>query len=165
MATNINIFEPANRAIVDDIKKELRLQGHYLTGALEASLTPKEVGENGGLSLTASALEYIEDLEKGIPAHQISLDSNSLAGMTRYVQLRFGYTGKKAIKVAVAILRTQRREGNPTKGSYAFTQTGFRTEAVSDTFDGNQPKYVEMIDVAAIGSFDNIFHEIKSGTI
>lgn len=165
MATNPNIFNPANKVIAEDIKTELRLQGHYLTGALEASLHEKEIHENGGITLTAQALEYIEDLEKGIPGFRIGLDDKSISEMTRYVQLRLGYQGKKAIKVAIAILKKQQKEGNPTKGSYAFTQTGFRTEAVSDTFDKHQAKYIAMIDEPAIGSLDNIFHEIKSGTI
>lgn len=165
MASNSNIFNAANQAIVEDIKNELRLQGHYLTGALEASLRAMEISENGKLVLTAGALGYLEDLEHGIPANEISIDAKSVAEMTGYVTLRMGYTGKYATKVAIAILRKQQKEGNPTRGSYAYTKTGFRTEAVSDTFADHQPKYIAMIDDAAIGSLDKSFHEIKSGTI
>ena len=164
MPTNTE-FNPANEAIVEDIKKELRLQGHHLTGALEASLRPLLVRENGIIVLTAQALEYLEDLEKGIPAKQITIDAKSTAEMTRYVELRMGYKGKYAIKVALAILRKQQQEGNPTKGSYAYTSTGFRTEAVEDTFNDHQDKYVGLIDTAAIGTLDKNFSEIKSGTI
>lgn len=164
MATNTNIFEPANRSIVDDIKKELRLQGHYLTGALEASLLEKEISENGGVTLTAEALGYLEDLEKGIAGANINIAAK-MDEMVRYVNLRLGYFGRKAQQVAFLILRKQRQEGNPTSGSYAFTQTGFRKEVVTQTFEQNQPKYIGMIDEVAIGSLDNIFHEVKSGTI
>ena len=53
---NTKIFRSANDEIINDIKKELRLQGHYFTGALEASLIDKEIEENGGITLTAEAL-------------------------------------------------------------------------------------------------------------
>ena len=165
MANNADIFEPANQSIVEDIKTELRLQGHYLTGALEASIMPQEVNENGGVTLTASSLGYLEDLETGVPASQIDSSVSRLDAMTRYVELRFGYSGSKAVSVAWAIIKKQQKEGMPTRGSYAFSQTGFRTEAVEQTFDKNQDKYVGEIDNAAFDNLDTIFNQIKSGTI
>jgi len=165
METNPSIFEPANRLIVEDIRTELRLQGHYLTGALEASIHDEEIHENGGITLTASALEYLEDLETGIAAPQIELSSSRLTEMTRYVELRMGYHGKKATSVAYAIIKKQQKEGMPTHGSYAFSKTGFRTEVMEQTFDKNQPKFVNLIDTAAFNSLDNIFNQVKSGTI
>lgn len=165
MSAETKMFHPANDAIIADIKKELRLQGHYLTGALEASLVDREIEEAGGITLTAEALGYLEDLEKGIDASLIDINSKSLAEMTRYVELRMGYRGSYAQKVAYAILRKQQKEGNPTTGSYAFTKTGERTKAVTETFEKNDNKYFGMIDSAAVGSLDESFNEIKSGTI
>jgi hypothetical protein len=165
MASNTTIFEPANRAIIEDIKKELRDQGHYLTGALEASLQEREVAENGGVTLTAEALAYIEDLEKGLAPNQIDFSAAGIQKMTRYVELRMGYSGKYAVKVAIRILKKQLKEGNPTKNSYQYSKTGFRTEAVRDVFDSKSNRYIGMIDDAAIGSLDQSFHTIKSGTI
>lgn len=165
MPSNTAIFHPANQAIIDDIKKELRLQGHYLTGALEASLNAREIAEDGSVILTASALRYLEDLEEGIPASEIGMDTKSINEMTKYVNLRMGYTGKYAIKVALAILRKQQKEGNPTQASYEYSKTGERTDAVKETFRQNQPRYVDLIDKPAIGGLDNDFNKIKSGTI
>jgi hypothetical protein len=165
METNPAIFEPANKSIIEDIRTELRLQGHFLTGALEASIHDQEIHENGGVTLTASALGYLEDLETGIAASQIELSSSRLAEMTKYVELRMGYHGKKAASVAYAIIKKQQKEGMPTHGSYAFSKTGFRTEVMEQTFDKNQPKYIDKIDTAAFGSLDKIFNQVKSGTI
>lgn len=165
MQTDPSIFEQANHSIIEDIRTELRLQGHYLTGALEASLHDEEIAENGGVTLTASALGYLEDLETGIPASQIDLSSSRIEAMTRYVELRMGYHGKKAVSVAYAIIKKQQKEGMPTHGSYAFSQTGFRTEVMEQTFEKNQPKYVSEIDEATFNSLDNIFNQVKSGTI
>lgn len=165
MSTNTTIFQPANRAIIEDIKKELRDQGHYLTGALEASLKDHEISENGGVILTAEALAYIADLETGLAPNQIDLSEKGLNEMTRYVELRMGYRGKAAVKVAWLILKKQAKEGNPTRGSYAYTKTGFRTEAIQDVFESKSNRYVGMIDDAAIGSLDKSFNTIKSGEI
>jgi hypothetical protein len=165
MPTNTKIFDPANDAIIADIKNELRLQGHYLTGALEASLRSREISENGNIILTAQSLSYLEDLEEGIPGNEIGTDPASIAEMTKYVQLRMGYTGKYAIKVALAILRKQQLEGNPTNASYEYSKTGDRLDAVKETFRQNQGKYIEMIDTPAVNSLDTIFNQTKSGTI
>ena len=159
------IFEAVNQEIIQDLKTELRQQGHYLTGALEASLAPREITESGKRILTASAAGYLEALEKGIPSYQISMDASSIADMTRYVSLRMGFRGKKAQQVAVAIIRKQRKEGMPTNNSYQYSKTGERKFAVEDTFYNNQPKYTRMLDDGVTGTLDQSFHHIKSGTV
>lgn len=166
MATNTNIFEPANRAIVDDIKKELRLQGHYLTGALEASLLEKEIAENGGVTLTAEALGYLEDLENFTQPENIRLSRAGFENLKGYV-LQRGMTTSTSVaeKIAYAILAKWKKEGRPTAASARFSGTGERTKAVTLVFERNESNYFEMIDDAALGSLDNIFHEIKSGTV
>lgn len=165
MPNNTTIFEPVNDIIIADIIKELRDQGHYLTGALEASLKEREVAEAGGVTLTAEALAYLEDLEKGLAPNQIDDSVAAINEMAKYVSLRMGYTGKKAIQVAVAIIRKQQKEGNPTRNSYKYSKTGSRTEAVEGVFYENRERYTGLVDTAAIGSLDKDFSSIQSGTI
>lgn len=165
MATNTSIFHNVNEAIIDDIAKELDLQGHRLTGALEASLKAKEIAENGGVVLTAQAAAYLENLEKGIQPEDIVINSQKLAEMANYVRLRMGYQGSKAMQVAYNILRKQAAEGNPTKNSYRFSKTGKRKEVVKETFAKNEVRYGNMLDVVVVGQLDNQFNQIKSGTI
>lgn len=165
MATPANIMEPVNREIISDLKTELRLQGHYLTGALEASLRPRIDTDGKEQVLTASAAGYLEDLEKGKRANEISMDAKSIADMTRYVKLRMGYTGNRATQVAIAILRKQQKEGMPTAASYQYSQTGERKFAVEDTFYNHQAKYTEMLDNGVFGDLDKSFHKTKSGKI
>lgn len=164
MADIKEIFVAVNETIISDIKKELELQGHYLTGALEASFKNLEIDEAGNIVLTAEALGYLEDLEQGIPASEIDIAAK-FNEMVRYVNLRFGYFGSKANSVAYLILRKQAKEGMPTSGSYAFSKTGERTKAVEETFNNNDEKYTGMLDEAAIGSLDNEFSQTKSGVL
>ena len=152
-------FIQANKAIIEDIKRELRLQGHYLTGALEASLHAKEITEGDIIHLTAEAAE------KGVPANHIEISSATLAAMTKYVQLRMGYQGRKASQVAYRILQKQQEEGMPTKASYQYSKTGDRLDAVDDTFRKNDTRYFDLIDQVTFGGLDTEFATIKTGTI
>lgn len=158
------IFNDANKEITDDIKEQLRLQGHFLTGALERSIKEIVIETPTGFQLTASAAEYMEDLEQGVPSHQISIDPKSIQELTRYVELRMGYRGKYAQKVAIAILKKQQKEGMPTKNSYQYSKTGERTEAIKDTFYDNQNKYGQVIDSKVAGVLDSEFNTIQSKT-
>ncbi|MGN6438174.1 MAG: hypothetical protein ACTHMM_16660 [Agriterribacter sp.] len=158
-------FDDINEIIIDDIKEALRLQGHHLTGALERSLTPDTTKEANGYSISAEALAYIKDLEEGVRPEHIAVDAAAIREMTRYVELRMGYTGKYAIKVAIAILNKQRKEGMPTQNSYQYSQTGERLDAVYDTFKENGATYNTMIDDEVVGELDNQFHTIKSGSV
>lgn len=168
MATNANIFSPANLAIINDIKKELRLQGHHFKGALEASLRSREIAEAGGITLTAESLGYLEDLEKGIHPSNIDLgkiDYNQLAEWVRIKSIWRGCSPKQALKIAFAIAKKWTKEGFELEGAKAFSQTGIVDKAVFETFNKNQDRYVGMIDTEAIGSLDNSFSSIKSGTV
>lgn len=168
MPANTNIFEPANKAIVDDIKKELRLQGHRFSGALESSLRERQVAENGGVTLTAPALGYLEDLEHGIDGGLIDFNKINFTFLATWVRVKSIWRGcspKVALKIAFAIAKKWKREGFELEGAKFFSETGKVDEAVSETFEKNQPKFIGLVDEAAIGSLDNIFHEVKGGTI
>lgn len=166
MPTNTKIFHPVNRDIIEDIKKELRLQGHHLTGALEASLVEREIAEAGGISLTAQALGYLEELENYTPAENIRIGSVEFENLKGWVLLRgMAKDTYTAGLIATAIVKKWKKEGRPTEGSRAFSDTGERTHAVETVFERNQSNYFEMIDDAALGSMDKSFHELKSGTI
>ena len=123
-------LKAAARNVNSEIAKELRAQGHYLTGALEASLKADVTDEEA----TGSAYQYLIKLSEGVPANQIQFNAQALAEMTRYVQLRMGYQGTKAARVAALILQKQQQEGNPTKGSFAFSANGRRKGAIEYGF-------------------------------
>lgn len=158
-------FDEVNDIIIDDIKEALRLQGHHLTGTLERSLTPNVTKGGQGYSVSAEALGYIKDLEEGVRPEHIAVDAAAIRDMTRYVELRMGYTGKYAIKVAIAILNKQRKEGMPTQNSYQYSKTGERLDAISDLFKDNGSTYNNLINDEVVSGFDEEFHKIKSGTI
>lgn len=118
---------------ITDLQKELRDQGHYLTGALERSMEAFLTENGQKVEAEVIALDYLQKLDEGVPGYQI--DESDIAGLTRYATLRFGKTGKAAIKAAIAIARAHRREGMPTKNSYQFSKNGERLDAIDLSYD------------------------------
>lgn len=160
----MNGFDNLNDKIVRAIRRQLFLQGHYLTGALEASINPGRKRANGGVLLSAEAAGYLEKLEKGVKAEDIVINETTLAEMTRYVEKRMGYRGRKAMGVALLILKKQQKEGSPTSGSYQYSKTGKRTEVVAETFDNNRIIFTDALDDVVYSDIDAA-NNVKTGII
>lgn len=128
----------------NDLKKELRAQGHYLTGALEQSIQSQQISSGNKSVIEMSALDYADDLFEGVPPEHI--DESNIAGLIKYAEKRFGYSGKQAIKAAVAIARKHRKEGMPTKNSYNYSSTGERLFANEEAFDKNQSEFDQLLE-------------------
>lgn len=156
-------FDNINTKIIADIIEELRLQGHHLTGALERSLTDKVSKDGNGYTLSAEALGYIKELEEGVRPEHIATDARAIAEMTRYVELRNIATGKKAIKIAIAILDKQRIEGMPTRNSYQYSQTGERLDAIHDLFKVKGSQYLSDVETVVVDTLDDEVRLIPSG--
>ena len=135
MKTLRKILEGGYRIVRAELITQLHEQGHSLTGALEASITAKTKGEE----IEASAFSYLHKLNEGVRPDDIKVNSQTLAEMTRYVQLRMGYQGGKAAQVAYLILQKQRLEGMPTSGSYAYSRTGERLRSLDNSFENTAP--------------------------
>lgn len=135
-----------------DLKKELRDQGHYLTGALESSIKSKQTTAGGKSVVEMEALDYADDLFEGIaPEH---IDQSDIAGLTKYAELRFGLSGKSAIKAAVAIARKHRKEGMPTQNSYKFSKTGERLFANVEAYNKNEAEYGNFLETGVSAEID-----------
>lgn len=118
--------EEMNKAIAEEFVK----QGHHLTGFAERSLHAEVMKKKNETTVTGTAVDYMLELDDYVPGYQIGIDQASIDAMTRYVELRMGYKGKQAIKVAILILEKQQKEGRPTKASSQYSQTGERTEFI-----------------------------------
>lgn len=133
------ILEGGHRIVKSELITQLHEQGHSLTGALEASITAKAKGE----LIDASAFSYLHKLNEGVRPEDIKVNAQALAEMTRYVELRMGYRGKKASQVAYLILRKQKQEGMPTSGSYAYSRTGERLNSLDNSFENRDAELTE----------------------
>lgn len=140
-----------------DLKKELRAQGHFLTGALERSIQSKQTTSGGKSVIEMEALDYADDLFEGIPPEHI--DESDIAGLIEYAKKRFGYSGNKAIKTAVAIARKHAKEGNPTRASYQYSSTGERLFANVEAYNKNEAEYGNFLETGVSAEIDQFINK------
>lgn len=153
-----------NRQIISDIKQELRLQGHYLTGELESSFQDRELVEQRGIVIEAYAYAFLKDLEEGVEANDIpefNKNSDEFRNLVRWVKLRglenSGRYFMSAESIAEAIWRRWQKEGKPLEGAKKFSSTGTVLGAVTETFYRNEDKYFKDIDDEVIKEMDLYF--------
>lgn len=148
-----------------DLQKELRDQGHYLTGRLERSMKPVIAEKGDSVMLEVEAEDYIDDLEEGVPASHITADAQYIAAMAEYAKLRFGASGKQAIKIGVAIAKKHEREGNPTAASYEFSSTGERKHAIEISYGDHEDLYDRQIEAGLSQEIDSFIDKTFDTTI
>lgn len=169
-STTIRKIEQQLRA---DLIDELSQQGHYLTGALEASIQ-SIIEEGKTIALEMSASRYIDPLNTGVPPENIPYDSSRKSGAktSKYIQalknysmLRFGVDEKEALTIAFKIAKKHEKEGMPTQGSYAFSKNSRRTTAIESTYNENESKYESIIENTFSGELDILIDQTFPETV
>lgn len=125
------------------LRLELAAQGHVLTGKLSQSIT-FDVSADGTV---ANGQMFMEDygvfVDVGVQAQNIPFGGGrGRGGKSQYIQglISFwekrGLSGRDAIGAAFATAHVHKREGMPSRASYAFSNTGERTGFVRDAITG-----------------------------
>jgi hypothetical protein len=156
------LLNKCDELISDELKKELKAQGHYNTGKLESNLDSekKVVGIDGHLIGTAPYYALI--LHHGYGPEKATW--KSFPALIEYFQSK-GKSEGEAKQIAAATIRTWMKGGMPTPGSYAYSTSGERLNVIEivNKSIGN------VIDKTMSDGLDNIindvFHETKSETI
>lgn len=142
MAFSPEIFSDINEIVSEDVKQELRLQGHYAFGELESSFKLFNLFIASSIILEAQSLGYIKELEEGVPASKINISPAEFQKIVNWVQLRGMAKGiKDARQVAYFIIRKWKQEGKPLETSKQFSETGDILNAVKITFEAWREKY------------------------
>ena len=131
------LLEKARTTLNNALAKELKDQGHFLTGALEASINnSSRVIEGGNKSeLIGWALDYAQDLETG----KKRFGKNHLQELFKYFILR-GLPQNEAMSAAVRTYKKHNEEGMPTEASKRFSKTGERKHFIDRTWKENEQK-------------------------
>lgn len=157
-----------NQALVN----EWQAQGHTLTGAWEKSLHGTYISGGNSAAVLGTMNSYGAIVEQGVSASRIPYGgAKATGGTSKYIQGLVGYfqkrglSEKEAIRAAFATAKTHKKEGMPTKGSYAYSKTGERTKfigIVNKVLGGDIDRYIsEGLDEIV----DQKFREVKSETI
>ena len=140
MTINEIAFE-AGRIAVKELREQILLQGHRLTGSLIKSARANSVVVNEDSAVVRILLnDYGVPLNTGVPAPRIPYGSYTGARVSKYIQglkrfakLGFRVTDKQALGIAFAIANKHKREGMPTANSFRFSKNGMRTRYVEQT--------------------------------
>ena len=127
------------RYALNEVKKELRGQGHVLTGNLlktaKADVEPTSDAITGRILMNS----YFSYLERRLPAAKVPYTPGSgrksskvVAALERFWKLK-GLSPKEAKSAAFATLRKWKKEGRPTAASYRFSKNGRRTGFLEHT--------------------------------
>jgi hypothetical protein len=140
MTINEIAFE-AGRITVDELRKQIIIQGHNLTGSLVKSARANSVVVNDDRAVVRILLNsYGVPLNTGVPAPRIPYGTYTGARVSKYIQglktfakLRFRVTDKQALGIAFAIANKHKKEGMPTAASFRFSKNGLRTRYIEET--------------------------------
>ena len=134
----------------ENLKKKLletwTNQGHYMNGAIIETMEFVVEETDKYIDIIGMINKYGGYLESGVNKSKIPFSGTGGRGgkslyiqaLARYAQLRMNVSEKESLGVAFAIAYTQKREGMPTKGSYAFSKTGKRTMWIQETLKQNK---------------------------
>lgn len=135
-------LKAAMKRLQTDLRSELKAQGHYLTGKLHDSIEYEIEVEGSLVRAVMECEEYGLVMEFGVPAERIPYTpggggggtSKYIQGLIRFWNLR-GVTGREGVRAAFATAAKHKREGLPTRSSYAFSTTGERTGFASTVLE------------------------------
>lgn len=137
-------------------KKELRDQGHKVSGKLEKSIHTKVSGLiNGVLTGEISALDYGNYLDKGVRKNRIRYNPKILLPWIR--KIKPGLSVREQISFAYAIRAKHRKEGMPTRNSYSFSKNGRRKGWIKNGIVNKQKEIDEIINL--VGFLDLLVTE------
>lgn len=143
-----------------EIRKELRDQGHVLTGTLERSIETDIKEEVTIMSFLIYLEDYGLNIDGGIPSEKIPFTAPSgrggtskyIEGLKRFWMLRKGLSGPEATRAAFATANRHKQEGMPTSASYGFSNNGRRLGFFSGTIERN----IQHIEIAVESATENV---------
>ncbi|SHK92925.1 hypothetical protein SAMN05444266_101620 [Chitinophaga jiangningensis] len=167
----LDVQRGGQRIIEKAIREESISQGHYLTGAMQASLAGYVLTSPDESTLTGTAVGYAVVVNSGVTTGRIPYAPGSGAGSSKYIEglINFwrlrGLNEKEATRAAFATANKHKEEGMPTRASGGFSKTGERKQMIDKAFD----KCSSDLDQFMLSGFDSIieteFQKTKSEVI
>ena len=157
----------AGERIAAALKNELRAQGHYDTGKLEASIRVKVTESGGDYTINVEALGYLTTLNKGQQASEIRrLNGAQLNKLAGWIQRKGGYfTYKQALSAAGALNAKWMKEGKPLDTAAEYSLTGETTGALDNAIRDTWREVKFIMDEEMVNELDIQFHKVKSGKV
>ena len=153
------------------IIKEITDQGHNASGNLIRNIDIQIVETGDGFIGRILMPKYSIFLDKGVAASRVPYNRGSGAGSSKYIDALIGWikkknlaTGDREIKsFAFAIANKAKKEGHPTRGSFAFSKNNRRTEWAKFAITNNLAQFQNLLDLGhfVAASFNNFVDEYQ----
>lgn len=131
-------FQDLLDQLADQGREEITQQGHVATGrgrdSLEGSIISRDLRKLEGAILAADYM--VGPVDEGVKASRVPFSpSTGRGGTSKYIQglmdwlrvVKPSMSDQERKSMAFAIGQTAKREGHPTRGSFAFSRNGERT--------------------------------------
>lgn len=141
------LFQKKGRALSEEIKSELKEQGHLHTGKLFNSIKANATTEGKEVALNVDMLDYFEFVNRGVKASRIPYGGKRTGKKrSKYIEALINYfkqKGKSIQEAKAAAFATARKHsdpkgpGMPTKNSYSkeFSANGRRLRFIEESTD------------------------------
>lgn len=165
------VFSLQLQFVMDDLQKsfreELANQGHVNTGKLSDSIEYE-------IEILAEAIVanfYFEDygfaIDQGVPANRIPFNPGSGARKSKYIEGLIKYFQSKGIlndrdlmRRVFATAYSHKRQGMPTRGSFAYSNNGRRKGFVQSTLNDNSDKILTLIERTTFEGIESSFNDM-----
>lgn len=166
--TIYQVLKKAQKTLDEALKKELRDQGHHLTGELEGSITGEITALPDGWQLIGTSLSYGQILNAGVRPDRIPFSgtggggggkSQYIEGLKRFFMLR-GLSEKEAQGAAFATAKKHQQEGMATDASERFSSTGTRFQFIKYA----EEKVSQVCDTIVSDGIDEVVDNVYNQT-
>lgn len=156
------LLQKCDDIIVNELKSELKEQGHHNTGNLESKIEGKITTNGNDGTLIGTAPYYALILHHGYGPEKATW--KSFPALVEYFESK-GKSEDEAKGFAAATIQSWKSGGMPTPGSYAYSQNGRRLNVV-DVVNKATTALVNRTMSEGLDDIINLkFNETKSETI
>lgn len=134
----LQFLDKIKQDLIQNSIKNIRLQGHTLTGKLEKSIEVQVI-QKVDTFINLLAESYGIPLNTGVKASRIPYKKGSgrrsseyIKGLQMFAKKRMRVSDKEALNIAFAIAKKHKKEGMPTRGSFRYSKNGKRTNFFDD---------------------------------
>lgn len=157
-----SLLQKCDDIIANELKSELKEQGHHNTGNLESKIDGDITSNGNDGTLIGTAPYYALILHHGYGPERATW--KSFPSLIEYFMSK-GKSEKEAKGIAAATIQTWKRTGMPTPGSYAYSNNGRRLNVIEVVDKVTTPAVNRTMSDGLDDMVSAKFHETPSETI
>lgn len=135
--------------LTEEARREILQQGHKATGSLANSFEYEFSVSATGAKAVIIANDYGRAVDTGVASSNVPFSGTGQGGTSQYIQalidwanvIKPSLSNREATSFAFAVAYTHKKEGIPSRGSYAFSENGRRKHWVEFGLESRQQDF------------------------